>query len=88
MQKAQVCMRLEKLQVLQELASVPKDGEVGSARLATLLPALSHARVGTDDVVYSEGEPSDACYIVVSGGVELLRSNGQSWRVITRAVFV
>lgn len=53
-------------------------GDIPSEQLAHLAAILQNIRVSKGDVIFSEGDSSDAMFILIEGGVELEREGGDT----------
>jgi len=69
-------------QTLQFLLDAPMFGDLSRDELASIVEILSVQQVENGGVVFAEGEPGDAWYVVYEGEVEVLKGAGEKERAI------
>ncbi|WP_232668331.1 patatin-like phospholipase family protein [Pseudonocardia sp. TRM90224] len=62
--------------VAELLADVPLFADVDPAMLPRIVATATVVRLSAGEVLFREGEPGDSLYVVVSGRLEVTRSNG------------
>ena len=64
------------------LMDAPMFGDLDPAELAQIASILQVQRLGAGEVVFREGDPGDAWYVVFDGDVEVLKSGSDGDRAI------
>ena len=71
---------------IETLRHCPLFSEVGNAALADLLKGAVRSEAGRGEMIFSEGDPAEALYILASGRVDLVKSSADGSEQFVRWV--